>query len=147
MPVRISRVVLLAMLDVLRSCGHGERECVCWLTGPLDHRGLVDEVIHPMHSSSPVGYRVHEYWMTERWIILARERREVRVQAHTHPRGAYHSAVDDAFPAAQTAGFISLVIPRFAQSAVGLHGSHVSELGHDGTWRFVPSERALEIVG
>jgi Prokaryotic homologs of the JAB domain len=144
MPLRLSEGLLREALGTLRHCSAGVRECVCWLTGPIDEPGVLDDVLHPSHSASAGGYRVEDRWINDAWLALARAGREVRLQVHTHPGAAYHSATDDAYPAVQTPGFLSLVIPRFAQDADGLAGAHLAELTGAGEWRSVePAERLL----
>jgi hypothetical protein len=144
MALQLSEGLLQEALATLRRCGAGRNECVCWLTGPLQRPGLADTVLHPRHSSSPGGYRIDDAWLTETWIALARTAREVRAQIHTHPGSAYHSATDDAFPAVQTVGFVSIVVPDFAQAEPDVGTFYVAELGPDGGWRTnPPTERLL----
>jgi len=61
----------------------------------------------------------------------------IRVQVHTHPAEAFHSAVDDAFPIIHTPGFLSLVIPNFGLGPVGFNDAFLTEIQHDGRWREV----------
>lgn len=67
-------------------------------------------------------------------------------QVHTHPNNVVgHSLFDDEHAYAQTAGAISIVLPRHARSRpspVGL-GVHIRELAG---WRQVSIEEALGIV-
>jgi len=118
----------------LRRCGAGQDECVVYLTGPIDAPGEVDELLHPNHSSGPGGYEIDSSWLDRAWRALARAGREVRVQVHTHPGQAFHSATDDGYALIQTPGFVSLVIPRFALGPVGLDDAFLVELAEDGSW-------------
>jgi hypothetical protein len=70
----------------------------------------------------------------------------VRVQVHTHPGRAFHSPTDDDFPIVRTEGFLSLVIPRFAQGKVGLAEAFLTEVQSDGEWKQVDPDETL-IVG
>lgn len=143
-PLQLSEGLLREALAELRSCGAGQRECVVYFTGPLAHPDTADATLHPDHSASAGGYRVHDRWLSRAWLQLAQEHRAIRAQVHTHPGVAYHSAIDDDFPVVQTAGFLSLVIPRFAQDPMGLEGAHLAELQEDG--RFVAVSIADRLV-
>ncbi|MDE8654323.1 hypothetical protein PYV00_21735 [Novosphingobium sp. H3SJ31-1] len=101
---------------------------------------------HPRHSASAVGFRLDEAWLTAFWSSLAEAGEGVRVQIHTHPGAAYHSATDDAFPILATPGFLSLVIPRFALGPVGLEKAFLARFDEDQRWREVPISDHLEIA-
>jgi proteasome lid subunit RPN8/RPN11 len=103
-------------------------------------------VVHPEHVASAVGFQVDEQWLNRFWVDLAERGEGIRVQVHTHPGAAYHSATDDAFPILSTPDFLSLVIPRFAQGGATFDGAFLARLGADGTWREVPISDHLEIV-
>jgi hypothetical protein len=120
-----------------RSCGSGARECQILWTSRWNNLPLVDRCIHPSHAAHAGGFEVDGDWLG--WLAdeLAATRSGVRVQVHTHPGAAFHSEIDDAFPAVHTAGFLSLVIPRFATGSVGMDGAYLAELQADGSWREV----------
>ena len=120
-----------------RACGRGRAECVVYWLGQLDEPGKIDQVIHPVHSASAAGFDVDGPWLNDLWLRLARDRRELRAQVHTHPGTAYHSSRDDAMAALQTEGFLSLVVPDFALRDQPLGGAHLAERTVDGGWRAV----------
>jgi hypothetical protein len=62
----------------------------------------------------------------------------IRVQVHTHPYEAFHSPTDDAFPILHKAGFLSLVIPNFAQGPVGFRDAYLTQILPDGSWKEQP---------
>ncbi|MBX9460687.1 MAG: hypothetical protein KL785_05895 [Brevundimonas sp.] len=70
----------------------------------------------------------------------------MRVQVHTHPGAAYHSATDDAFPLIHTPGYLSLVIPRFATGPADFTDAFLAEIQPDGRFREVDIPTVLEIV-
>ena len=70
----------------------------------------------------------------------------VRVQVHTHPGRAFHSATDDRFPIVHLPGFLSLVIPNFGIGPVTLDGAYLAELTETGDWKKVPVTSRFEIV-
>jgi hypothetical protein len=78
---------------------------------------------------------LHNRWLNQFWIALARRNLGIRIQVHTHPRAAFHSPTDDAFPAIQTPGFLSLVIPNFGLGPIGFDGAYLTEIQQDGSWR------------
>jgi hypothetical protein len=146
MGLHLAEGLLREALSTLRSCGAGARECVCWLTGPLDQPDLVDELLHPSHTASAGGYLIDDVWITETWLALARRRRELRLQLHTHPGRAYHSATDDSYPAVDTAGYLSLVIPDFAVGVEDLRGAYLAERTPDGGWRPLDPAEGLVVA-
>ena len=146
MPVLLPRQLLDDTFDRLRSCGGGRRECQALWVGPWSDPARVARVVHPEHSASAVGFTLEDRWLTAFWTSLAEAGEGVRVQVHTHPGAAYHSATDDAFPILAVPGFLSLVIPRFALGATGFANAFLAQLGDDGHWREVPIEDHLEII-
>lgn len=145
-PLRIPQSVLGDTFAQLRSCGQGRRECVAYLLGPAASPDVVDEVVHPEHTSSGGGYQVDDRWLTHFWFELARRGKSVRVQVHTHPGRVGHSSTDDEWALVHTPGFLSLVIPYFASGPVGLGQVHLAERTTDGSWRGVRPDRCLEVV-
>jgi len=115
-------------------------------TGPLATLASVDGQDHPDHQSSTGGYEVESMWLTNYWFRLARERRTIRVQLHTHPEAAFHSPTDDHWPVVAQLGFVSIVIPRFAMGAVSLEGAWAGSLGADGRWRAVDVEEVITLT-
>jgi hypothetical protein len=107
---------------------------------------LVDGQDHPAHRRSPVEYEIDNGWLTRYWFRLARERRAVRAQIHTHPGMAFHSATDDQFPVVSQPGFISIVIPNFAMGTVSFDDAWVGRLEANGRWRAIAVDTAIEIT-
>lgn len=126
--------VMSDTFGVLRRCGRGVRECAVFWTGPTDGQ-LVDNVEHPRHTSSIAGYQIDDSWLTAFWLRLAASRRSVKVQVHTHPGLAFHSAVDDGWPIVSHEGFLSIVIPNFATGEASLDCAWVGQLQANGRWR------------
>jgi YD repeat-containing protein len=135
--LRIRRELLEETFEHFRSCGRGRRECVAYWLGPRDADGQVTGVVHPRHSATATSYDVDGSWVTEFWLRLAEDGLALLAQVHTHPDSAFHSSRDDDRAALQTAGFVSLVIPRFGQGAVSLDGTHLALRGRDGAWATV----------
>ncbi|MET4388526.1 hypothetical protein ABIB73_004289 [Bradyrhizobium sp. F1.4.3] len=120
-----------------RTCGRGRRECQALWVSPWKAPSIITEVVHPSHKAHFGGFVLDDAWLNQFWLDLAREGLGVRVQVHTHPREAFHSATDDAFPLIHTSGFLSLVIPNFALGPVGFANTFLTEIQADGSWRQV----------
>lgn len=146
MPVRLSGQLFAETFDHLRTCGDGRRECQALWVGPWSDPDRITRVVHPRHSASAVGFRLDEAWLTAFWSSLAEAGEGVRVQIHTHPGAAFHSATDDAFPILATPGFLSLVIPRFALGPVGFEMAFLARFDEDHRWREVPISDHLEVI-
>jgi hypothetical protein len=102
-------------------------------------------MLHPIHSAARGGYEVDDQWLTETWNRLDEEGLAIRLQAHTHPRSAFHSAVDDAFPIIGTPGFYSLVLPRFGLAPQTLVDAYLGCLQADGRFMAVDAAAVLAI--
>jgi hypothetical protein len=136
--LRLAKDLVDATFRTLRECGRGECECAVYWTGPAD-TDLVDGLEHPVHTRSPFGYEVDSNWLTELWKRLAVSKRSIRVQVHTHPNEAFHSASDDKWPIVSQVGFISIVIPDFASGKASLDGVWVGCLQENGKWQRLSS--------
>lgn len=145
MSLRIPRAVFDNTFARLRACGGGHRECQALWVGSWDNPERVDRVVHPDHSASPAGFQLDDAWLNRFWRELADTGEGVRAQIHTHPGAAYHSTIDDEFPILSVPGFLSLVIPRFAQGPASSDGAFLAQLGGNGLWREVPFHDHLEI--
>jgi proteasome lid subunit RPN8/RPN11 len=143
--IALAPEVLDCSFQHLRRCGAAQRECVVFWAGPLSEPGRVDEVLHPRHTASAVGYEVAPAWVNELWLELARRRRTIRAQVHTHPGTTFHSSTDNDFALVHTPGYMSLVIPDFACGAVGLKGSYLTARAADGSWREFDPNAAIEV--
>jgi hypothetical protein len=96
--LRLDEGLLERALVELATCGARHRECVCFFHGPLDEPALIDGLWHPRHNSDRCGYSVEGEWLDWAWRRLARDRRTIRMQLHTHPDHAFHSRTDDRYP-------------------------------------------------
>lgn len=136
--LRLAQGIVHTTFRILRECGRGECECAVYWTGPAEDE-LVDGFEHPIHKRSPFGYDVESKWLTEFWKRLAASGRSVKVQIHTHPGQAFHSATDNEWPIVSHAGFVSIVIPNFAVGEPSLDKAWVGRLQADGKWRHLAS--------
>ena len=143
---RISQAQLRDTFSELRRCGNGKRECqVLWLS-PWTEPHVITDVVHPRHSASAVSFDLDEQWLHDFWRELAARGMGIRAQVHTHPGAAFHSHIDDDWPVVQTEGFLSLVLPRFAQGDVGFDGAYLVEIGGDGRWEEASIEDRFEVT-
>jgi hypothetical protein len=132
--LRLPRATLNDTFRQFRGCGAGRAECVVYWCASLDQPDLLTRPVHPVHRAGPAGYEVDSAWVTSFFLELRRTRQTTRVQVHTHPRQACHSQTDDQFALVPAAGFLSLVIPRFAAGAAGFAGAALVQMQPDGTW-------------
>jgi hypothetical protein len=137
--------LLEATFEQFRSCGCGRKECQTLWVGPHAHPHLITDVVHPVHSASPVGFDVDSDWLSDFWMRLASDNLGIRVQCHTHPGAAYHSTTDDEGPILRTEGFLSIVFPRFATGQVGFDEAFLAQV-IEGRFREVRIPDHLEIV-
>jgi hypothetical protein len=147
----MSRLLLPASLLAqtfahFRDCGQGRHECQVLWTGPWSQTGRITGAVHSGHRAHAGGFQVKDAWLNKFWIALAERGDGVRVQVHTHPRAAFHSPTDDAYPIVQAPGFLSLVIPRFGMGAVSFDDAYLCEITEAGTWREVNIAECLAVV-
>src|SRR5438105_3166025 len=142
MRYRISSDLLAQTFAFFRSCGEGRRECQVVWTSPWANPAVISSVVHPRHRVHRGGFEIESAWLTEFWLELARTKQGIRVQAHTHPHAAFHSAIDDAYPIIPSCGFLSLVIPNLAMGRVSFEGAYLTEIQADGSWRQVCIENS-----
>lgn len=128
-----------------RSCGENLRECQLYWLSRWDDPLQLMEVAHPRHASNRYALSIGSNWISKFWDDLADRCLGVRVQVHTHPFEAFHSATDDAYPLLGDAGFLSLVIPDFAMGPVGFAGAYLCEIQADGRWREVGINERFEV--
>lgn len=140
---RLAPSVLEATFAHFRQCGRGRHECQVLWVSPWATPEAITEAVHPAHRATVGGFQVSGTWLNQFWLGLAHEKKGVRVQVHTHPGEAFHSATDDEFPLVHTTGFLSLVIPNFAMGPVGFDDAFLAQLGADGKWTQVPIKRHL----
>lgn len=143
--ITIAREVLERTFEHLRDCGDGMRECVVLWAGPQARQDFADEAIHPLHTASPGGYDIDGPYVSGLWRELAARGQTVRAQVHTHPGSAYHSPRDDMLALIHTPGYLSLVVPSFAQGPVGLDDCHLAIRLDDGGWQSVDPHRTIGI--
>lgn len=135
--------VLGRTFEYLRCCGANQRECVVVWVASIGSPDYIDEVLHPTHLASAVRCDFDPAWIGRLWLDLARRDRTVRAQVHSHPGSAYHSARDDQFPLIHTPGFVSVVVPNFANGRIGLSDVYVTERDGDGGWRALDAHEAI----
>ena len=131
---QLPQPVLDSTFQQLRACGAGCRECVTYWCASQDRPDLLTRVEHPVHHAGPDWYEIVSSWVTSFFLSLRRDRHTARVQVHTHPGWAGHSAVDDRFSLVPAAGFFSLVIPGFAAGPADLADTALVTMQPDGTW-------------
>jgi len=143
--------VLEATDRVMRRYGEEQRECYVWWAGYFNSadEGQIVTAVYP-ETATEYG-RIH---LGEDQLRLMQDRlraldQSVLVELHTHPPGAGgQNDVDAAHPAATYRGFVSIVVPDFAQPNLhDLRQTHVYEYLLDGEWQeLTPEEVAVRFV-
>jgi len=142
----VSEAVLVKTFELLGQCGRGRRECqVLWTSAWLSPT-LIADVVHPTHSAHVGGFTVDGPWISAFWLELAAQSKGIRVQVHSHPGAAFHSATDDRYPIINTPGFLSLVIPEFGLGPVGFKGAFLAEIAPNGHFKEVPISSRLRLA-
>lgn len=142
---RLQRSMIEETFEILRSCGSNRHECQIYWLSRWDSLSTITEIAHPLHISSRAGLCIDSDWISKFWLELARRNLGVRVQIHTHPEEAFHSATDDEFPLLHNVGFLSLVIPNFAMGPVGMQDAFLTEMQPNGSWRQVDIHSRIQI--
>lgn len=132
--VVVTQDLLDRTFEVFRRCGGVELECVAYWTGPRGDAGVIDGLDHPDHASNEFGYSVDSDWLSKFFRELYEKNRSVRAQIHTHPGAAFHSITDDKHALVPAPGFISIVIPDFAQGRIGFDGAAMYRMSDTGAW-------------
>lgn len=141
-------------LDVLRAGGRrSEERVVLWLarSGAREPTEVV-EVYEPDQVAEIDFFKLPPESMRALMSHLAKTRRRIVAQIHTHPGMAFHSEADDAWAIVQHVGALSLVLPRFALDTHPqnfLERAKVYEFSSTGEWELRPgfgSDAAMEIV-
>lgn len=117
---RVSARVVHATVAALRFAGRDGLEAFVLWSGRRD--GDIFTVAD-LHFPKQTSYRSYaglcvkvdgsELHRLNVWLYEAKQ--VVGVQIHSHPRSAYHSDTDDAFPMATIDGSLSIVLPWFAR--------------------------------
>lgn len=144
--LEISTALFCETYSILRRCGDKERECqVLWLSAPSAPNTIV-AIRHSRHISDAYGLEVDSRWVSSLWIELARIDHRIRAQVHTHSGVACHSETDDDYPIVGAPGFISVVVPYFAQGHPGLDRLYVTEIAPQGGWLELRPASAIAIT-
>ena len=142
----VPQALLRETFAELRRCGQGRSECQVLWTSPWASPTRIDRIVHPRHHAHGDGFEVDGTWLSWLWRDLVATGSGIRVQVHTHPRLAFHSATDDAWPVIHEPGFLSLVIPYFATGEVSFEGIYLAELRTDGGWTEVTPASRLTVT-
>ena len=143
---KLNRVILCRTFAIFRECGRGCRECQVLWTSSLDTPDIITCAIHSMHRASEDGNVLDEDWLSEFWFALSEKNMVLRVQVHTHPKLAFHSATDDRSPMVRAPGFLSLVIPNFGLGPIGFEGTYLAEIQADGSWQQTSIASRLTLI-
>lgn len=150
---------LLIPASVLQTTLYGlslgrDREMLCYWLGavlPPDARGrtrgMVTTAAFPRIESGYAAFRLLEGQMGQITDWCAANDVWVLAQVHTHPTDEPHSEADECWPASHRKGFLSIVIPFFAQFATLREPQwRLHQLVGDGRWLDAEPEERLEVI-
>lgn len=144
--LEVPQAVLHDTFAEFRRCGKGRSECQVLWTGPWAGPSQVKTLVHPVHRAHGAGFELDGTWLNVFWQELVKLGSGIRVQVHTHPRDAFHSPIDDAYPIIHTPGFLSLVIPHFGMRTQDLSEAYLTEMTESGGWQAVSASDRIVIV-
>jgi hypothetical protein len=112
---RVPLKVLAASAVALRTQSAGRIESVVLWQGSLIDRdvAVVHELVVPHQVAGPLHFNVPLEERLRLIDVVSAAGQIILAQLHTHPREAFHSAVDDRLAIPQHIGGISIVIPNF----------------------------------
>lgn len=119
---------------------HGDRGCegmVLW-SGVKhgNNEASIRSCLHPLQKCTAIDYWVPIEESQKVNIILEQKKEVIIAQVHSHPRTAFHSAIDDRFPATFIVGFFSIVVPEFCRGGLKrLSDCEILEHIGLGKWR------------
>jgi proteasome lid subunit RPN8/RPN11 len=113
--IRCPSAIVGHTLDVLRSSGKSEKECVVlWLADRLQ-KGTILEAYLPGHEAAADRFWVPPEEMERMMTRLRDKKLSLVAQVHSHPCEAFHSKTDDRYALVRYVGALSIVVPLFAQ--------------------------------
>ena len=132
---------------LLRSLSSGVREsAILWTGTCLNTEARVRRIVVPRQTSNAVRFDVS---LEERLKIASQLNRSgemLLAQLHTHPKEAFHSAIDDQLALPRHTGAISIVIPDFAMYWEGdLNQVSVNRHLGKGVWQELGSDVVCEL--
>jgi hypothetical protein len=127
----------------IRRAGRRGDECFVLWSGVVDgpeFRVLASHVPRQtaFRFNSGVCVRVDGTELHRLGVWLFEARQQLGAQIHSHPRDAYHSETDDAFPIVNTLGGLSIVVPWFGLEQWFAPGTAAYRLQHASGWRELP---------
>ena len=150
---RVKADSIRATVEAIRAAGvNGYELFVIWSGTPDGDVFTVAEVHIPDQVSYKLGdglcVRIDGSELHRLNVWLYEAQQVVGAQVHSHPRDAYHSDTDNAYPVATLDGSLSIVLPYFGRDGWESDEIAAYRLGRDG-WNRVsgPLSDLVEVVG
>jgi hypothetical protein len=126
--------------DHLRAVGEEGFEGVALFAGKQSHNQFrVSRALIPKQVALSIEhgllYSVHGEELHRLNVFLFENELSLIAQVHSHPKEAFHSETDDAYPIVTTAGCISIVVPDFAAGPINIDSWAVYRLTEDSEWK------------
>ena len=134
---RIQEKAIFETEEAIRSVGQeGAESFVLW-SGTRDNEvfsvakvHVPDQTSYKLDAGLCVRVDGSELHRLNCWLYEAQQ--VIGVQIHSHPKEAYHSETDDAYPIATLVGSLSIVMPFFGIGGWQSKGIAAYRLGHEG---------------
>lgn len=143
--VVIAQALLEETYVRLLTCGQRRRECQLFWVASWRDSSRIARIVHPKHTATSGSVEIDTAWLNGFFIELADREECIRVQVHSHPGSAFHSATDDRWPAVRMAGYLSLVIPDFASGNAALRRAYLAEQDATGGWVTAVAEERIRL--
>ena len=149
---RIQPSAIGETVEAIRSAGQEGYELFVIWSGQLDDDLFTVAQVHIPHQTSykldsGLCVRVDGSELHRLNVWLYEARQVVGVQVHSHPKSAYHSETDDAYPIATLEGSLSIVLPYFGRDGWESSGIAAYRLGPGGWLKLTgPLSDLTEVV-
>ena len=148
----IPDLILNDTLSQLRKVGDEDKEGIAYWSGILDKNEAI--ITRAIFANNYPEFQNEEYFARISLDTAFKIGEEIHdkneilfAQIHTHPREAFHSFVDDMYPISHRIGFVSIVIPNFAQNVTLLSECTILEYFGKARWNeLLPSEVANKFI-
>jgi proteasome lid subunit RPN8/RPN11 len=123
----------------MRDLGRKNLEGVALFVGKLEgticyvHETLIPKQVSIMLHEGLL-YAVGEEELYRLAVYLYKKGLRLIAQIHSHPKEAYHSETDDAYPIITVVGGLSIVVPDFATKPASLSTWAVYRLNAENQW-------------
>lgn len=137
--------------DHMRKMGKQGFEGVALFAGKeVGERFMVDRTLVPKQIALSIEYGLLYSVPGEELhrlnVFLYENNLSLIAQIHSHPKEAFHSETDDAFPIVTTVGCVSIVVPNFASGDIEINTWAVYRLTIENNWKQLQLNEQQELL-